>query len=98
MTIRKLKSIQCIFYVIGQISGAFFGAGLVYLVYWNEFNQYDGGRRQMSGPNGTADIFFTMPDKGIPQWNTFLDQVLSTAFLMIFVMSVTYVRRISLLR
>ncbi|CAF1175244.1 unnamed protein product [Rotaria sordida] len=45
----------------------------------------------MTGPNDTADIFFTMPGKDIPYWNTFIDQVVSTCFLMIFVMAVTYV-------
>ncbi|CAF1318923.1 unnamed protein product [Rotaria sordida] len=90
MTIRKLKPLQCIFYIIGQILGAFLGALLVYLVYFNQFNVFDGGLRQMIGPNGTADIFFTMPAKDIPQWNTFIDQVVSTGFLMIFVMALAY--------
>ncbi|CAF1354335.1 unnamed protein product [Rotaria sp. Silwood1] len=90
MTIGKLKPLRCIFYIIGQISGAFLGALLVYLVYFNQFNVFDGGVRQMIGPNGTADIFFTMPAKGIPQWNTFIDQVVSTGCLMIFVMALAY--------
>ncbi|CAF1069985.1 unnamed protein product [Rotaria sordida] len=90
MTIRKLKPLQCIFRIIGQISGAFLAALLVYLVYFNQFNIFDGGLRQVTGPNGTADIFFTMPAKDIPQWNTFIDQFVSTGCLMIFVMAVTY--------
>jgi aquaporin-3 len=92
MTIRKIKPVQCVIYIIGQTLGAFLGALLVYLVYWNQFNEFDGGIRQMTGPNGTADIFFTMPSKGIPHWNTFIDQVIGTALLMIFIMSVTHVR------
>ncbi|UJR38349.1 hypothetical protein I4U23_031019 [Adineta vaga] len=61
MTIRKVKPLQCIFYIIGQILGAFLGAALVYLVYLKQFDAYDGGVRQMTGDSGTADIFFTMP-------------------------------------
>ena len=86
-----MKPIQCLFYVIGQILGAFFGAVLVYTVYRNQFNEFDGGIRQMTGPNGTADIFFTMPGKGISYFNTFIDQVISTSLLMIYIMAITHV-------
>jgi glycerol uptake facilitator-like aquaporin len=92
MTIRKLKPLQCIFYIIGQISGAFLGAALVYLVYLKQFDRFDGGIRQVIGPNGTADIFFTMLAEGVPEWNAFIDQIVSTAILMIFVMGVNHVR------
>ncbi|CAF0958793.1 unnamed protein product [Rotaria sordida] len=90
MTIRKLKPLQCFFYVIGQILGAFLGAALVYIVYLKQFDEFDGGIREMTGPNGTADIFFTMPAKGTPQWNALVDQIVGTAILMIFVMAVTH--------
>ncbi|CAF4195643.1 unnamed protein product, partial [Rotaria sordida] len=88
MTVGKLKLLQCIFYVIGQILGGFLGAALVYLVYLKQFDEFDGGIRQVIGPNGTADIFFTMPGKGTPQWNALVDQIVTTAILMIFGMSV----------
>lgn len=91
MTIGKIKPLQCIFYVIGQIFGVFLGGILVYIVYWNQFNEFDGGIREMIGLNGTADIFFTMPGKGVPDWNAFIDQVLISAILMIFIMALTYV-------
>ncbi|CAF1173122.1 unnamed protein product [Adineta ricciae] len=90
LTIKKMKPIQCLFYVVGQILGAFFGAVLVYTVYRNQFNEFDGGIRQMTGPNGTADIFFTMPGKGISYFNTFIDQVISTSLLMIYIMAITH--------
>ncbi|CAF2832310.1 unnamed protein product [Rotaria sp. Silwood2] len=89
MTIRKINPLQCIFYIIGQTIGAFLGAALVYLVYRKQFDVFDGGRRQITGPNGTADIFFTMPGKDIPHWNTFIDQLVSTGLLMIFIMTLT---------
>ncbi|CAF3222859.1 unnamed protein product [Rotaria sp. Silwood2] len=92
MTLRKLKPLQCIFYIIGQILGAFLGGALVYLVYLKQFDEFDGGIRQMLGPNGTADIFFTMPAEGTPQWNALIDQIVGTAILMVFIMAVTHAR------
>ncbi len=92
MTVRKLKPLQCVFYVVGQILGAFLGAALVYLVYWSQFNEFDGGIRQITGLNGTADIFFTVPGKGVPQWNAFIDQLISTCLLLIFNMALSHVR------
>lgn len=91
MTVRKLKPLQCVFYVIGQILGAFLGAALVYLVYWSQFNNFDGGIRQITGVNGTGDIFFTMPGKGVPHWNAFIDQIVSTGLLLIFIMALEQV-------
>jgi glycerol uptake facilitator-like aquaporin len=65
---------------------------LVYYIYWSLFNEFDGNVRQIAGINGTADIFFTMPAKGVPVWNSFLDQVVGTAILMIFIMALGNVR------
>ena len=93
MTIRQLKPLQCIFYVVGQLLGAFIGAALVYLAYLKQFDAFDGGIRQMIGPTGTADIFFTMPSAVIPNWNALIDQIIGTAILMIFIVSVTHVRK-----
>ncbi|CAF1486308.1 unnamed protein product [Adineta ricciae] len=59
MTVGKLKPLKCLFYVIGQIFGAFLGATLVYLVYWSQFNRFDGGFRQIIGINGTDQIVGT---------------------------------------
>ena len=92
MTVRKLKPVQCLFYVVGQMIGAFLGALVVYALYWNLFNEYDGGVRLVAGTNGTADIFFTMPSKGVEHWNSFFDQIVGTAVLMIFVMALGNVR------
>ncbi|CAF1477121.1 unnamed protein product [Adineta ricciae] len=81
--------------IAGSINGvhlnpAAHGAVLVYTVYRNQFNEFDGGIRQMTGPNGTADIFFTMSGKGVSYFNTFIDQVISTSLLMIYIMAITH--------
>ena len=77
---------------MGQIIGAFLGAALVYLVYCKQFDAFDGSERQITGPNGTADIFFTMPSNDLPLWSTFIDQVVSTGLLMFFIMALAAVR------
>jgi glycerol uptake facilitator-like aquaporin len=87
MTIRKLKPLQCVFYIIGQMFGAFFGALVVYWLHWNLFNKFDGGIRHVTGEKSTADIFFTMPADGVHEWNALFDQVVGTAILMIFIMA-----------
>jgi glycerol uptake facilitator-like aquaporin len=47
----------------------------------------------MTGSNGTAEIFFTVPRKDdLSHWNTFIDQVVCTSLLMIYIMAVTHVR------
>ena len=92
MTVRKLKPVQCLFYIVGQVAGAFVGALLVYWLHWNLFNQFDGGVRHLVGVNGTADIFFTMPSAGVGEWNALFDQIVGTAILMIFIMALGQVR------
>ncbi|CAF1116136.1 unnamed protein product [Rotaria sordida] len=64
-------------------------AALVYLVYYKQFDAFDDGIREITGFNDTADIFFTVPGKDISHWNTFIDQVVSTGLLLIFIMALT---------
>lgn len=93
LSIRKLNPFQCMFYIVGQVLGGFLGAALVYVAYLKQFDEFDGGIRCTTGINGTADVFFTMPAEGFPQWNALLDQIICTGILMIFVMAVTHVRQ-----
>jgi glycerol uptake facilitator-like aquaporin len=48
----KLRALKLVFYVIGQAIGAFLGSLLVYIVYLDALNHYDGGKREVI--NGTA--------------------------------------------
>lgn len=48
----KLKALKLLFYVIGQATGAFLASLLVYIVYLDALNHYDGGKREVI--NGTA--------------------------------------------
>ena len=87
LTLRKLTVIQCLFYIVGQIAGAFLASAMVYLVYLSHFNLYDNGIRQIEGPNATADIFYTVPGKDIPNWNCLVDATVGTSLLLIFILA-----------
>ncbi|MFF4244703.1 MIP/aquaporin family protein [Streptomyces sp. NPDC001822] len=84
-------------YIAAQVVGAFAGAALVYAVYHDAINALD---LAMKGPktNGhtlaTFSIFGTFPaayfDGGI--WGPFVDQVVGTAFMLMFVMAIIDLR------
>ena len=87
LSLRKLNIVQCLFYLVGQFFGAFLACPVIYLIYLGHFNLYDGGHRQIDGVNGTADIFFTVPTEGVPNWNCLLDSIIGTIVLMIFILA-----------
>ncbi|MGW2489463.1 MIP/aquaporin family protein [Streptomyces sp. NPDC001606] len=82
---------------ISQLVGAFAGAALVYLVYHNAINAFDGASK---GPktNGhtlaTFSIFATFPAPyfhgGV--WGPLIDQIVGTAFLVMLVVAIIDLR------
>ncbi|VDM09222.1 unnamed protein product [Wuchereria bancrofti] len=77
-------------YIIAQHIGAFFGAAATYVIYRatkniakivDAINNYDGGIRAVSGPNGTAGIFATYPQPYMSPLSTYLDQIVGTGLL-----------------
>lgn len=70
-------------YSAAQIAGAFAGALIVYVTYHEAFAAFDGGVRQVTGPQATAFIFSTYPQ---PHLSTFpgglIDQIVGTAILV----------------
>ncbi len=70
-------------YSVAQIAGAFAGALIVYVTYHEALAAFDGGVRQVTGPQATAFIFSTYPQ---PHLSTFpgglIDQVVGTAILV----------------
>ncbi len=65
-------------YSLAQIAGAFCGAALVFLVYREGFNAFDGGTRTME----TAGIFATYPGGHLSTLGGLIDQIAGTALLM----------------
>jgi glycerol uptake facilitator protein len=84
-------------YMFSQLVGAFTGAALVYAVYHDAINTFD---RAMTGPktNGhtlaTFSIFGTFPAQYFhgSVWGPLVDQIVGTAFLVMFVVAVVDLR------
>lgn len=77
-------------YLAAQFVGAFAGAGLVYLTYREALDQFDGGVRQIVGPQASAGIFATYPQAFLSVFpGGFIDQTVGTALLVIVVFALS---------
>jgi glycerol uptake facilitator protein len=80
-------------YWASQIFGAFVGAALVYAVYHNAIDNFDSVNHIVKGqPSSVAtySTFATFPAPYFHNWfGPFLDEVVGTAFLALFVFAVT---------
>jgi MIP family channel proteins len=70
-------------YALAQLAGAFVGAAVTFLTYREAFARFDGGMRQVAGPQATAGIFATYPQAYLSLAGGFVDQVVGTALLML---------------
>ena len=71
------------------MAGAFVASAVVYVTYYEAFDAFDGGVRQVLGAQGTAGIFATYPQPFLSTMGGFVDQVVGTALLMAGVLAVT---------
>jgi len=95
---RNFPWVKVIPYIFAQLLGAFAGAALVYLVYHNAINSYEAAHSITRGTLGgaadstaTYSIFATFPASYFHSamvW-PFIDQVVGTAFLLMFVAALT---------
>jgi MIP family channel proteins len=77
-------------YSAAQVAGAFAASFVVYVVYHEALGAFDGGVRQVIGPQGTAGIFATYPQpflSNVP--GGFIDQVVGTALLVAVIFGIT---------
>jgi glycerol uptake facilitator protein len=70
-------------YSIAQVAGAFAAAGLVYRNYMPAFQQFDPNLERTAGVFTTFPAFPNSPQAG------FLDQVIGTALLLLFIFAIT---------
>jgi glycerol uptake facilitator protein len=94
---RRFPWLKVVPYLAAQVVGAFAGAALVYAVYHDAISALD---RALPGPKthghtlASLSIFSTFPASyfhgGV--WGPFVDQVVGTAFLLLFVMAVLDLR------
>lgn len=69
-------------YIAAQVAGAFLASLVVFLTYREAFDAFDGGVRQLAGPQGTAGIFATYPKPYLSTLGGLVDQVVGTALLV----------------
>lgn len=79
-------------FMAAQTVGAFVAAAVVFVTYREAFTAFDGGVRQVLGPQGTAGIFATYPQPFLSIFGGFVDQVVGTALLMGTILAVTDTR------
>ena len=79
-------------YMLAQLAGAFVASLVVYLTYRGALDAFDGGARQVLGPQGTAGIWATYPQPWLGTWGGFLDQLVGTALLVGVIFAITDAR------
>ncbi|KAK2183039.1 hypothetical protein NP493_326g01001 [Ridgeia piscesae] len=75
-------------YWLGQYTGSFLAAVVLYGEYYDALNAYDGGVRAVFGINGTAGLWTTFPAEFVSVGNGFFDQIVCTALLLMCVLSI----------
>jgi MIP family channel proteins len=77
-------------FVAAQMAGSFAASAVVFVVYHEALNAFDGGVRQVSGPHATAGIWSTYPQNFLTTLpGGFIDQFVGTALLMLLVLALT---------
>jgi MIP family channel proteins len=76
-------------YVAAQTAGAFVASAVVYVVYADALQHFDGGTRQVTGALGTAGIWATYPQPWLSTLGGLVDQIVGTAALVLVVFAVT---------
>jgi len=85
---RKFAWSKVLPYSIAQLLGAFAASALVFTVYREALNKFDGGIRQIAGAHGTAGIWATYPQPYLSTFpGGFIDQVVGTALLVLLVLA-----------
>jgi MIP family channel proteins len=87
---RSFPWIKVVPYAVAQIAGAFVASAVVYVTYREALTAFDGGLRQVVGPQGTAGIWATYPQPFLSVFpGGFVDQVVGTALLFGVILGIT---------
>lgn len=80
-------------YSVAQLAGAFVASAVVYVTYHEALAAFDGGLRQVAGPQGTAGIWATYPQSFLSTFpGGFIDQIVGTALLVAVIFGITDTR------
>jgi MIP family channel proteins len=69
-------------YAVAQTLGAFLASAVVFLVYREALDAFDGGLRAVAGDRGTAGIWATYPQPYLSIAGGVIDQIVGTALLL----------------
>ncbi len=75
-------------YSLAQIAGAFAASAVVFFVYREAFDHFDGGTRIVAGAKATAGIFATYPQPFLSTFGGVVDQIVGTALLMLVILAI----------
>ncbi|XP_077867103.1 aquaporin-9-like [Saccoglossus kowalevskii] len=75
-----------------QFIGAFAAAACLYGIYYDALNDFDGGERQVYGPNATASIWATYPEEYLTIEGGLGDQIFGTMLLLGCIMAIVDTR------
>lgn len=87
-TFGRMEWFKFPFYVGAQLLGAFVGAATVFGIYYDGLMAFADGKLLITGENGTAFIFATYPKPFVSVPGAFVDQVVSTMFLLLIVFAI----------
>jgi len=87
---RRFPWTKVLPYGVAQIAGAFAASAVVYVTYREALSAFDGGVRQVIGPQATAGIWATYPQPFLSVFpGGFVDQVVGTALLFGVILGIT---------
>lgn len=76
-------------YIIAQFLGAFSASAVVYGIYFDNMNAFDGGHRSVIGTNATAIIFATYPKPYMTTLSSFFEVSVGSSVFMAVVYAIT---------
>jgi len=76
-------------YSLAQLAGAFAASVVVFVTYREALAAFDGGVRQVVGPQGTAGIWATYPQPFLSTLGGVVDQIVGTALLVAVIFGIT---------
>ena len=87
---RRFPWTRVLPYSIAQTLGAFAASAVVFVTYHEALNAFDGGVRQVVGPQDTAGIWATYPQAFLSAFpGGFIDQIVGTALLVAVIFGIT---------
>jgi glycerol uptake facilitator protein len=72
-----------------QLTGAFFGAAIVYLLFAPVIDHFNLVHHLSRANGGAAGVFFTHPGPAITPMHAFSDEIVLTAFLLFGIFAIT---------